>query len=82
MPADDLAQEYLAAIGPVNRLVRLLEGNDDLKRKAIFETHEERADILRYVVLRLYGAMETILKTCIAPPKPGCPCWRSIEPGP
>ncbi len=65
MPADDLAQQYLAAIGPVNRLIRLLEGNDDLKRKAIFETHEERADILRYVVLRLYGAMETILRNCI-----------------
>jgi hypothetical protein len=63
MPAD--AQQFMAAIGPVNRLVRLLEGNADLKRKAIFETHEERADILRYVALRLCAAMETILRNCI-----------------
>src|SRR5450755_1188095 len=62
---DDLAQPFLAAIGPVNRLIRLLEGSEDLKRKAFLETHEERADILRYVALRLYGAMETILRNRI-----------------
>ena len=64
MPADDLAQQYGAAIGSVNRLIRLLEGNEELKRKALFETHEERADILRYIVLRLYGAVEAILQKC------------------
>ena len=64
MPADDLAQQYGAAIGSVNRLIRLLEGNEELKQKALFETHEERADILRYIVLRLYGAVEAILQKC------------------
>jgi hypothetical protein len=64
MPADDLAQKYAAAIKPVNRLVRFLEGNEDLKQKFLFKTHEERADVLRYVVLRLYGAVEAILQHC------------------